>query len=110
MDLTGATWRKSSHSTTGNCVEVALTGATWRKSSFSGNAGNCVEVALKGALWRKASYSTSTNSVEVARTLPGELGLVAVRDSKNSDGPKLIVTATAWREFTATLRTTGNPA
>ena len=78
MDLTGALWRKSSRSANngGACVEVAA----WRKSSRSANnGGNCVEIA----------------------PLPG---VVAVRDSKNSDGPALTFTHTAWRAFTTTLK------
>lgn len=81
-----------------------LTGATWRKSSYSGsNGGDCVEVA---EVWRKSSYSASNggNCVEVARALPAA---VAVRDSKDPDGPKLIFTPWAWAAFTATLRTGG---
>jgi Domain of unknown function (DUF397) len=34
--------------------------------------------------------------VEVARNLPG---IVAVRDSRDPDGPKLVFTAAAWRAF-----------
>src|SRR6266568_5081153 len=106
MDLTGATWRKSSYSTSTNCVDVALVGVTWRKSSHSA-ADNCVEVALAGATWRKASFSGNAgNCVEVAHSLPGRPGIVAVRDSTNPDGPALIIAATAWRAFTTTLRTT----
>ena len=52
----------------------------WRKSSYSGNGGNCVEVA---------------------RNLPG---VVAVRDSKNPDGPVLIISRDEWARFTAGLR------
>jgi hypothetical protein len=60
-----------------------LTRAKWRKSSRSGdNGGACVEVA---------------------RNLPR---IVAVRDSKNPDGPVLIVSRDEWAKFTARLRTT----
>jgi hypothetical protein len=52
-----------------------LTSADWHKSSYSSNNGNCVEVA---------------------RSLPS---VVAVRDSKNPDGPALVFTAAAWRAF-----------
>jgi hypothetical protein len=46
---------------------------TWRKSSYSGgNNENCVEVALTT---KKA----------------------AIRDSKNPDGPFLLIPAAAWR-------------
>jgi hypothetical protein len=53
-----------------------LTSAQWRKSSFSGsNGGGCVEVA---------------------RNLPG---VVAVRDSKDREGPALVFTPGEWRAF-----------
>jgi hypothetical protein len=52
----------------------------WRKSSYSeGNGGNCVEVAAQGAI-------------------------VAVRDSKNPEGPVLRVTAAEWRRFLGQLK------
>ncbi|MFC5748384.1 DUF397 domain-containing protein [Actinomadura rugatobispora] len=51
-----------------------LTGAKWRKSSYtSSNGGNCVELA-------------------------GDAGVVAVRDSKDTNGPVLLVTRVALRE------------
>ena len=53
-----------------------LTRAIWRKSSFSGgNGGNCVEVA---------------------RNLPG---VVAVRDSKDREGPALVLGRGDWASF-----------
>ena len=82
-----------------------LTGARWRKSSYSGtNGGACVEVA---EVWRKSSYSGGNggNCVEVARTRPAA---IAVRDSKDPDGPNLIFTPEAWATFTTTLRTAGS--
>jgi uncharacterized protein DUF397 len=78
-----------------------LTGAIWRKSSYSGsNGGDCVEVA---GVWRKSSYSAGNGGdcVEVARTLPAA---IAVRDSKDPDGPKLIFIAAAWAAFTDSIR------
>ncbi|SCG55513.1 DUF397 domain-containing protein [Micromonospora halophytica] len=60
-----------------------LTGAVWRKSTRSGgNGGNCVEVA--------------TNLPDV----------VAVRDSKDPDGPALIFTPNAW---SALITAAGSP-
>lgn len=55
--------------------------ATWRKSSYSsGNGGNCVDVA---------------------RNLPGA---VAVRDSKDPDGPNLTFSPAAWAAFIAAIQ------
>jgi hypothetical protein len=55
---------------------VDLSAARWRKSSHSGGeSGDCVEVA-------------------------GLPGMVAVRDSKDPDGAKLIFTPGDWRTFT----------
>jgi hypothetical protein len=53
----------------------------WRKSSYSGNGGgNCVEVASNLS------------------------GIVAVRDSKNPDGPRLACTVEAWSEFVRSIK------
>ncbi len=53
--------------------------------------------------WHKASYSTTNGGgcVEVAANLPE---LVAVRDSKNPDGPVLVFTPADWREFIADVK------
>jgi hypothetical protein len=53
---------------------------------------------LSDATWRKSSRSTGSgqNCVEVATNLPG---LVAVRDSKNPQGPALLFTPTQWRSL-----------
>ncbi|MET8159501.1 DUF397 domain-containing protein [Sphaerisporangium sp. NPDC005289] len=53
---------------------------------------------LSSALWRKSSFSGGTGGqcVEVADNLPG---VVAVRDSKRPDGPKLLASPAGWRTF-----------
>ena len=62
---------------------VDFGGARWRKSSFSGGEGggndNCVEIAFAG-------------------------GATALRDSKNADGPTLVVPATAWQALLTATR------
>jgi Domain of unknown function (DUF397) len=62
-------------------LNVDLAGAAWRKSSYSGNnGGDCVEVA-------------------------GNLhAVVAVRDSKDRQGPVLIFGPAEWRAFAAAVR------
>jgi hypothetical protein len=52
----------------------------WRRSSHSGANGDCVEVACP------------------------DPGLIAVRDSKDPDGPRLAFTAGHWRAFAAALK------
>ncbi len=77
-----------------------LTGAVWRKSSYSGsNGAACVEVA---AVWRKSGYSSSNGGtcVEVASTETA----VAVRDSKDPDGPRLAFPAGQWQAFTRQVK------
>jgi hypothetical protein len=60
------------------------------------------ETDLSRATWRKSTYSSQDgNCVEVARNLPG---VVAVRDSKNPDGPELLVSPAEWRAFVRELR------
>ncbi|GGQ11598.1 toxin [Streptomyces virginiae] len=76
-----------------------LTGAKWRKSSYSGTTGGeCVECAPLGALaWRKSSYSGDTGGdcVEVG----AQPCLVAVRDSKDPEGPVFTVRHAAFEAF-----------
>ena len=58
-----------------------LTRAHWHTSTYSGGNGSCIEVA---------------------RNLPG---IVAVRDSKNPHGPKLIFTPDDGTGFASSIKT-----
>jgi Domain of unknown function (DUF397) len=60
--------------------DADLSRAVWRKSARSNNGGACVEVA--------------TN-------LPG---IVAIRDSKDPDGPALTFSSDDWRTFIRGLK------
>jgi predicted secreted Zn-dependent protease len=52
--------------------------------------------------WRKSVRSSQDgNCVEVATNLPG---MVAVRDSKHSDGPALVFAHEEWQAFVAGVR------
>jgi hypothetical protein len=53
--------------------EIDLSRAEWRKSSYSSQSGNCVEIAIN---------------------MPG---MVAVRDSKDHQGPTLAVSCHDWQ-------------
>jgi hypothetical protein len=60
------------------------------------------EINLSRAEWQKSSYSSqSGNCVEVTRNVPG---LVAVRDSKEPRGAKLVVSPETWRAFIRNVR------
>jgi Domain of unknown function (DUF397) len=57
---------------------------------------------LSQAVWRKSAYSGGTsNCVEVAGNLPAT---VAVRDSKDPEGPALTFGHHAWKAFTGHVK------
>ena len=60
-------------------------------------------IDIDRAAWRKSTYSGDNGGgcVEVARNLPG---VVAVRDSKDPEGPKLAFAPDEWRAFTAGIK------
>ena len=57
---------------------------------------------LSAATWRKSTRSAggSSNCVEVAH-FPN---LVAIRDSKDPNGPKIVVSPAGWQSFTASVK------
>lgn len=82
-----------------------LSRAAWRKSSRSGgNGGECVEVAAVDVArdaWRKSSRSAGQGGSCVEAT--PTTARVAVRDSKDPQGPALLVSAREWRAFVGEL-------
>lgn len=60
---------------------------------------------LIGARWRRSSRSTGMNNCVEAAVLGG--GLLAVRDSKRTDGPAVLFTGPAWTGFLASVRMNG---
>jgi hypothetical protein len=58
---------------------------------------------LNSAEWRKSSRSNGSggNCVEIADNLPG---IVAVRDSKNPDGPALAFSRDRWNAFLGNIK------
>ncbi len=60
------------------------------------------ELDLTCAQWSKSSYSSANGAcVEVAKNLPG---VVAVRDSKDPDGPRLLISSDGWRTFVSSVK------
>lgn len=76
--------------------------AEWRKSSYSnGSGGNCIEV-VSVPVWRKSSCSggADSNCIEV-----DDAGnAIAVRDSKDPDGPSLLLAPGAWTHFAGRIK------
>lgn len=56
---------------------------------------------MSDAKWVKSTYSGNFECVEVARNLPDA---VAVRDSKNPDGPVLTFAPGEWKAFLSGVR------
>jgi hypothetical protein len=73
--------------------------AEWRKGSCSGQrVGECAEVAA----WRTSSYSGQNGScVEIGND---RARAVAVRDSKDPEGPKLVIGPQDWQRFAARVK------
>jgi hypothetical protein len=55
---------------------------------------------LRTLTWRKSSYSTKLDCVEIARTHAA----VAVRDSKDPNGPALLVSPATFARFLHSLQ------
>jgi hypothetical protein len=61
---------------------MELNSATWRKSTYSGgNGGGCIEVGATA-------------------------GAIAVRDTKDRQGPALAFTPDTWQKFAASIKNT----
>jgi Domain of unknown function (DUF397) len=60
------------------------------------------EQGLSSRAWRKSSYSGGDGAcIEVAGNLPA---FIAVRDSKNAEGPELTFALTEWVRFMSQLK------
>ena len=57
---------------------------------------------LNRARWHTSTYSGGNGScIQVAGNLPG---FIAIRDSKDPHGPKLMTTPGAWQKFTTRVK------
>lgn len=83
-------WQKSGYSlANGNCLE-----ARWTAGSHC-DSGACLE-----ARWQKSSHSNGHSMCLEAR----QDGTVQVRDSKDTGGPVLSVSPSAWADFLTRLK------
>ncbi|WP_329097554.1 DUF397 domain-containing protein [Actinomadura citrea] len=86
---------------------ASVTPHTWRRSSYSTSGENCVEVTalapgLEDQESRQASWTKSALSQQLTAeygVLPCVRGYAAVRDSKDPEGPKLVLEGRVWQEL-----------
>ncbi|MGW7525295.1 DUF397 domain-containing protein [Streptomyces sp. NPDC054783] len=52
--------------------------------------------------WFKSSYSSSNEPGDCLEVAPTPT-IIHIRDSKNTDGPQLVLTQEAWSEFVRAL-------
>ncbi|MEV0278088.1 DUF397 domain-containing protein [Streptomyces sp. NPDC050610] len=64
---------------------------------------------LKRLTWSKSSHSSPEggNCVEWAPGVAAASGVVPIRDSKNPNGPALVITAKAWTAFVTGVKCSG---
>ena len=82
-----------------------LSRVTWRKSSYSnGSGGSCVEVATMLIKTTRLGGQTGTESAVLADKADCGTRIVAVRDSKDRQGPVMIFGSAEWRAFAAGVK------
>ncbi|MCK8676032.1 DUF397 domain-containing protein [Streptomyces lichenis] len=85
---------------------IDLSAATWRKSSYSNqDGGECVEMSYDFVLasWRKSSYSNSDGG-ECLEVSDDYTGIVPVRDSKTPNGLVLVFPEGGWASFVTAVK------
>lgn len=62
--------------------------------------------------WRKSSHSegTGNNCVEVADLTNTTRSAIAIRDSKQPNGPAMLVTPAGWTSFITTVKAAESPS
>ncbi|KAB7849994.1 DUF397 domain-containing protein [Streptomyces mobaraensis] len=82
----------------------------WRKSSYSSNNnGACVEIGdLSSVAWTKSRHSTNGGDCLEWAPTRARTGAVPIRDSKNPEGPALLLPAPAWTAFLRLVATPGD--
>ena len=57
---------------------------------------------LSRAMWRKSSYSNGSGGACIEAVEAGQV--IAVRDSKDPEGPRLFVSPAAWADLTTRIK------
>ena len=82
-----------------------LSRVAWRKSSYSnGSGGSCVEIATISPNSARLGAQTGTHGAALAGQADGGTPIVAVRDSKDRQGPVLVFGSAEWRAFAAAVK------
>jgi hypothetical protein len=82
-----------------------LSRATWRKSSYSnGSGGSCVEVATMPPNSTHLGGQTGTEITAPGGRADGGARIVAVRDSKDRQGPALVFSQADWQTFAGAVK------
>lgn len=87
---------------------ASVTPRTWRRSSYSTSGENCVEVTTlapgledqgsRQTSWMKSALDQQTTA-ECVELPCVRRGYAALRDSKDPEGPKLVLEGRAWQEL-----------
>lgn len=88
-----------------------IRGLQWRKSSRSDNQGGlCIEVAVttveqwRGTIRSDDQGSACVKVAEAGRACEVDRRVVAVRDSKDPDGPMLAFGMADWQELSSRIK------
>jgi hypothetical protein len=82
-----------------------LSRAAWRKSSYSnGSGGSCVEIAAIPPNSTHPGRPTGTEIAAPGGQADGGARIVAIRDSKDRQGPVLVFSPADWQTFAGAVK------
>lgn len=78
---------------------------SWRTSTASASVGaHCVEVGLIPVSWHTSTKSSHIGECVEAGPVNDDSGRIAVRHSKDPDGPMIVYTRSEWAAFVQGVR------
>jgi len=82
-----------------------LSRAAWRKSSYSnGSGGSCVEVATIPPKSTHIGRQTGTEIAAPGGQADSDTRIIAIRDSKDRQGPVLVFSPADWQAFASAVK------